>query len=124
MGNADSNCTEMRLEITDLENQIRQAKLIGRMDMKGTQEIDTEFGLKLGSSLLPVLVDLSEVDFLASIGMRTLISTARGVHNRGHKLVLLNPQPLVRESLVAAGFDQLIPMYDDFEAACAALLEP
>ncbi|MEB3164259.1 MAG: STAS domain-containing protein [Prochlorothrix sp.] len=112
----------MRLEITDLDHRILQAKLIGRMDMQGTQAIDTEFGLKLGSSLLPVLVDMSEVDFLASIGMRTLISTARGVHNRGHKLVLLNPQPLVKESLVAAGFDQLIPMYDDFEAACAALL--
>lgn len=111
----------MRLEITDLDNQIRKAKLIGRMDMKGTQAIDTEFSLKLGSSIFPVLVDLSEVDFLASIGMRTLISAARGVQNRGHRLVLLQPQPLVRESLVTAGFDQLIPIYDDFEEACAAL---
>lgn len=122
MESVDLDCRNMRLEITDLDHRILQAKLIGRMDMQGTQAIDTEFGLKLGSSLLPVLVDMSEVDFLASIGMRTLISTARGVHNRGHKLVLLNPQPLVKESLVAAGFDQLIPMYDDFEAACAALL--
>ncbi|MGA1474287.1 MAG: STAS domain-containing protein [Prochlorothrix sp.] len=113
----------MHLEITDLDNQVRQAKLTGRMDMKGTQAIDTEFTLKLGSCRLPVLVDLSGVDFLASIGMRTLVSAARGVENHGHKLVLLNPQPLVKEALVAAGFDQLIPICDDRDSALKLLTE-
>ena len=111
----------MKLDITTLDNQIRLAKLAGRMDMKGTQAIENEFTLKLGSSSLPVIVDMSEVDFLASIGMRTLISAARGVQNRGHQLVLLQPQPLVREALTAAGFDQLIPIYDDLETASTAV---
>lgn len=114
----------MKLDIIDLDNGIRQAKLIGRMDMKGTLEIDNEFALKIGSSSQPVVVDMSEVEFLVSLGMRTLISAARGVNNRGNKMVLLQPQPLVREALETAGFSQLIPMFDDLDEAIIALTAP
>ena len=114
----------MKLEINNLDNGIRQVKMIGRMDMKGTLEIDHDFSMKIGSSSQPVLVDMSEVDFLVSLGMRTLISAARGINNRGNKMVILKPQPLVREALEIAGFAQLIPMFDDLDEAIIALTAP
>jgi anti-sigma B factor antagonist len=111
----------MEMQITNLENGIKQIKLIGRMDLKGTNEIDNSFTFATSSSKTPVLVDMSEVEFLASIGMRTLLSNARVVERRGGKMVLFKPQPLVREALTTAGFDRLIPMIDDFDLACSEL---
>ena len=111
----------MQLEVSTLDSGIKQVKLIGRLDLKGTNEIDNQFSFSTSSGKTPVLVDLSEVDFLASIGMRMLISNARALERRGSKMVLLKPTPLVKEALVTAGFDELIPISDDFDAACATL---
>lgn len=111
----------MQFEISDLEGGIKQVKLIGRLDLTGTNEIDNRFTFAVSSGKTPVLVDMTDVEFLASIGMRLLLSNARALTRRGGKLVLLNPAPQVRETLVLAGFEQLIPMYDDFNEACEAL---
>ncbi|MBD1856094.1 MULTISPECIES: STAS domain-containing protein [Leptolyngbya] len=111
----------MQFEVTHLDNKIKQVKLIGRLDLKGTNEIDDAFSFAVGSSKTPTLIDMSEVEFIASIGMQMLISNTRSLAKRSSKLVLLNPTPLVREALVTAGFESLIPMYDDFDTACADL---
>jgi anti-anti-sigma factor len=111
----------MKFEATNLDNGIKLVKLVGRLDLKGTNEIDNLFTFNTSSGKAPVLVDLSEVDFLASIGMRMLLSNAKALTRRGSKMVLLKPIPLVREALVTAGFDELIPIYDDFDQASEAL---
>lgn len=111
----------MEMQITDLEGGIKQVKLVGRLDLKGTNDIDNSFTFATSSGSTPVLVDLSEVDFLASIGMRMLISNAKALGRRGSKMVLYNPTPLVKEALITAGFDELIPIFDDFDEATSAL---
>lgn len=111
----------MQFEITNLDNGIKLVKLVGRLDLKGTNEIDNSFTFAVSSGKTPTLVDMSEVEFLASIGMRLLLSNARALARRGSKLVLLKPTPLVRDALVTAGFEELIPMYDDFDVACEDL---
>ena len=108
----------MKLEVTILENGIRHAKLTGRMDLQGTNAVHEEFTLKLASGKDPVLIDLSGVDFLASLGLRTLLGTAKSVQQRGGKTVILKPTALVREVLVTAGIDKVIPIHDDFEEGC------
>jgi anti-sigma B factor antagonist len=62
-------------------------------------------------------VDLSEVNFIASIGMRTLISSAKAQAKRGGKIVLFNAQPMVREALETAGVNQVVPLFDDLNSA-------
>lgn len=111
----------MDMQITELDGGIKQIKLMGRLDLKGSNEIDNEFTFATSSSATPVLVDLSEVEFLASIGMRLLISNAKALSRRGSKMVLFNPTPLVKDALVTAGFDELIPIFDDRDDALSAL---
>ncbi len=94
---------------------------MGRLDLKGTNEIDNQFTFQTSSGSTPVLVDMSGVEFIASIGMRLLISNAKALSRRGSKLVLLSPTPLVREALTTSGFAEIIPMYDELEEAIAAL---
>ena len=112
----------MILEVEKLENDVVLVQLIGRLDMKGTMEIDDQFTFQTASKKAAVLVDMSQVEFIASIGMRTLLSNARAVEKRGGKMGLLSPVDLVKEALDTAGIGQLIPMYDDQETAVADLL--
>jgi anti-anti-sigma factor len=89
--------------------------------MDGTQAIEQKFTFQTTTRAGKYVVDLSGVSFLASIGIRMLITSARGQSGRGGKVVLAAPQPLVRNVLETAGIDKLVPMVDSVEAAQATL---
>jgi len=50
-----------------------------------------------------------------------LFTVAKALDRRGAKTVLLSPQPTVREVLVVAGFDQLMPIHEDEATALGFL---
>jgi anti-sigma B factor antagonist len=110
----------MQLDATDLPGDITRLALTGRLDFEGSQAIDHEFSYATTIRPRNIIVDLSGVTFLASIGIRLLITSARAQANRGGKLVLVAPQPMVRMVLETAGIDQLIPVVADVEAARAS----
>ena len=114
----------MAFAVSGLEEGIQLVKFTGRLDMQATNAMADQFAFSVGNGRASAIVDLSEVEFLASIGMRMLISGARGLNNRGKKMVLLNPTPSVKEALMTAGFDQLIPICDDIDEALSHLKEP
>ena|SRR5688572_5222184 len=112
----------MDLEYTELDNRIRLIKLNGKLDIVGTGEIETKFTGYCGGENVRVVVDLSEVEFLASIGIRLLTLTAKSVSSRGGKIVLLNPTPDVHHVLDVTGIPSMIPVYSHFESAETVLL--
>ncbi len=112
----------MQLQFNELHNGIRAIKLTGRLDIIGTGEIETKFAGYCSGEKVHVVVDVSEVDFLASIGIRLLVLTAKAVANRKGKMVLLNPNPNVLNVLDLAGIPSIIPIYSELESAEAVLL--
>lgn len=88
----------MAFDLSNLEDDVKLAKLTGRLDMQATNEMGDQFALSVGNSKGSAIVDLSEVTFLASIGMRMLISAARALNNRGRRMVLLSPTPEVKDA--------------------------
>lgn len=111
----------MELSIINRDDGILHVALVGRLDIMGTGEVENKFTFQTSTQKAAVLVDLSRVTFIASIGMRLLLSNARAQSQRGGLMVLFGAQPMVQEALQTAGFEQLIPMYHDLDAACAAL---
>ena len=111
----------MKLDISTLDNGVRLAKLSGKMDIQGVNQIGEEFSQKIGGAGIGTIVDMSEVSFIASLGMRTLLTAARDVMNHNGKLVILQPQDLVKEALTITGLTNLIPCYDNQDEAIAAL---
>lgn len=63
------------------------------------------------------VIDLSEVTFLASGGLATLIQAAQLVGERGHRLRLVVTTRAVRRPLQLTGSDQLFDMFEDLDAA-------
>ncbi|HSL46493.1 MAG TPA: STAS domain-containing protein [Anaerolineales bacterium] len=112
----------MDIEYSELNNNIRLIKLKGKLDITGTGEIETRFAEYCRGENVRVVVDVSEVDFLASIGIRLLTLTAKSVASRGGRMVLLNPTPDVHHVLEITGIPAMIPICSHFEAAETILL--
>lgn len=117
----DEGVSHMGLEYTKLENGFHLLKLSGRLDIIGTGEIETKFAGYCAVEKGRVLVELSGVDFLASIGIRLLVVNAKAVAARGGRMILLNPSRDVGKVLEIAGIPAIIPMYDNLESALAVL---
>jgi anti-anti-sigma factor len=111
----------MELTTEDLPHGLQKIVLSGRMDSAGTQEIEIRFAALTATRPARIIVDFSRVSFLASAGIRRLVSNAKTLARSGGRMVLAGPQPLVEEVLKLGGIDSLIPLYADVDAACAGL---
>jgi anti-anti-sigma factor len=109
----------MEAYLSNLESGVKLIQLIGSLDMQGTNEVNLKFTVYASAKKAAVVVDLSQVDYLASIGLRLLITSARALQQRGGKMVLLNPSPGVARVLSLSGFETIIPVFTDLDAACA-----
>lgn len=114
----------MKLEIIDLENDVRLIKLIGTLDLTGTYSIEVEFVRSCEGDNTYLLVDLAEVDYISSIGVHMLIRTANSIAGRGGKMAFLSPHQNVLEVLELTGIPQRIPIYSDLELAKLGVLAP
>ena len=112
----------MNLQFNELENGIRLIKFIGALDLTGSYGIEVEFVRQCQGDNVRMLVDLSEVEYISSIGVHMLVNAANSIARRGGKIALLNPQRDVMDVLEMIGIPQIIPIYSDLESAKAGLL--
>src|SRR5579862_2332425 len=110
----------MAIVVEELENDLTFVRLSGRIDVAGAVDIEMPMNV-VGGSRSWVVVDLSEVDFMASLGLRCLVQCAKAVQARRGKLVLLAPQPIVAEVITTSGIDELVPVYQLHAEAVAAV---
>jgi anti-sigma B factor antagonist len=111
----------MDIQYSEIKN-IRLIKLVGTLNIMGVNAIEIKFTGYCSGENARVLVDLSEVDFMASIGIRLLTTNAKSLLSRSGRMVLLNPILSVRETLDMTGIPNIIPIYENFESAEAVLL--
>ena len=111
----------MEMRLSEVEDNAVKVTLHGRLDTTGVSGIETRFAA--ATARKNALVDLTEVSFLASMGIRMLISAARTLRQSGHKLVLVGPQSLVGEVLENAGLGQIVPIAADERAALQLLAQ-
>lgn len=108
----------MRLEQVSLPGDALLVKLTGPMDIAGAGEIETPFTVISGKHN-KVIVDLTNVTFLASIGIRVLVKAARTIGNRQGRFVIFGPTDEARRVLRSTGIDTIIPVVADEAAAIA-----
>ncbi|GAB4462906.1 MAG: hypothetical protein Kow0070_22590 [Anaerolineales bacterium] len=111
----------MKLDYSELENGIRLIKLEGRLDLNGTYSIEVQFVNRCAGDGVRVLVDLSGVNYVSSVGIPMLVNTAKSVVSRGGKMAFLNPQENVTKVLDLVGVSNVIPIYYDQKTAVESL---
>lgn len=114
----------MSISHKDVGDNLRRIVITGNLDLPGTDGVAAQLTELTAAPKKGVVVDLSSVRFLASIGIRALITSAKAVHKRGGKMVLVvNDGSTVRMSLEATGVEELIPVFNntaDAERAAVA----
>ena len=114
----------MSISYNDVSDNLRRIAISGRLDMEGTDSVAPQLVELTAAPKKGVVVDLSAVRFLASIGIRALLVSAKAVQERGGRMVLVvNEGSTVNMSLKATGIDELIPIFNntsDAERAAVA----
>src|SRR4029079_1530429 len=102
----------MEIEVLVTEN-IARVKLRGRLDTPGVDKIESKFS----TSVLPdgknTVVDLREVSFIASMGLRMFIAIAKQLRRRNARMVLFAPQAQVNEVFHTVLLREIVPIVAD-----------
>lgn len=98
----------MDLDITPLGDRLVKVVLNGRLDTQGVDRVETRFISAIVPGANNAVVDLSQVSFVASMGIRMLVATARNLKVRQAKLALYGAQEAVSEVFEAAALHKII----------------
>jgi anti-sigma B factor antagonist len=102
----------------DQPKTIRRISLDGRLDADSVKQAEAEFNVAVASGP-NVIVDLSKVGFIASLGIRMLVAASQKQSELGGKLVLVGPDEMTMRILKTTGIDQLIPVRASLNEAVA-----
>lgn len=100
----------MDMQVSEIGGNVTCIRLNGRLDAPGADSIDTRFTAAVVTQARDAVIDLSGVSFVASMGIRLLIASARGLRLKGANLILFGAQELVYSALDQAALDQIIPI--------------
>ncbi len=92
----------------------------GRLDAAGARALETEWKQQIAAGNTRLLVDLKDVRYISSTGLRTLLAAARSAKKHGGTLKLCGLTTRVREIFEVAGFDrvfEIFPTYGQAEKA-------
>lgn len=89
----------------------------GRLDTFGASKMDEALKKFIKKDDIHVIIEMNDVQYLSSVGIRVLLATFRMLKKRGGELYLsdINPYPL--EVLEMAGFDEIFSIHDTKEKA-------
>src|SRR5258706_12543011 len=102
----------MEIEIFLTEN-IARVKLRGRLDTLGVDKIETKFTGAVVPDGRNTVVDLREVSFIASMGLRLFIAVAKQLRRRNARMVLFAPQAQVNEGVQTVLLRDIMPLVAD-----------
>jgi anti-anti-sigma factor len=83
--------------------------LTGRLDISGAEVVALPLATLSGSKN-SLVIDMAGVTFLASLGLRHLVSASKAVRRRNGRLVLLNPTASVVEIIETSHLTDLLPV--------------
>jgi anti-anti-sigma factor len=111
----------MQLTVIRADDSITHVAMLGRLDVHGVNAIQDRFVFNTTARHKATLVDISQVTFIASLGMGMLISAAKALQRQGVKMVLLAPTSMIQHALQTAGIDHVIPIAQAEEEALQLL---
>lgn len=83
-------------------------RLSGRLDTLSTKSFDGQMADVMSGSAGAIVIDMSDVDFVASAGLRSLLTTAKQLRVANRDLALSGLRPSVREVFDISGFSTIL----------------
>jgi anti-sigma B factor antagonist len=107
---------------TDTEDQAPVVVVAGEIDMATAPMLERELTAAIGAGDGAVVLDLCDVTFFDSSGLRAAIVAHRDLHDQGRRLaVACDPQGHVRRTFGLAGVTEMLDLHPSRAAALADL---
>ncbi len=94
----------------------------GRLDHEAARPLETAISRFVEDGETSILIELAEVNYVSSAGLRAILIGAKQIQGAGGKLALCSLSEHVREVFDLSGFSTILDIRDDRDAALAALV--
>ncbi len=105
------------ITVIESADTFTHVQIIGPLDMAGVGSIDLKLTAATATRRKHTILDLTEVPFMASLGMGLLVQIARALNAREQRLILLTPSDTVAIAIRTSRLDTVMPIADSLEAA-------
>lgn len=102
------------------KDDVTVVALAGRFDAQSAGDAEDTLKTALEADAKKILVDMSQVEYISSAGLRVLLSTAKKLAGVSGKLVLCGLKPYVREVFEVAGFTTIFMILPDVDEGVKA----
>ena len=107
-----------QIEITKLETYLLARLRCIELDEQHTSDMQKKIQEATEQAPeLPIILDMSEVNFLPSLSIGALVSLMKNAKQRQQRFILIGLQPEVRQTLAICRLDKLFEIYDTLETA-------
>jgi len=109
----------MKIDHT-IQDGVSVIAITGEIDGLSAPELETQLGQITENGATNIVLDLSEVPYISSAGLRVIISTAKFLRGNG-TMVLASLRNEVQEILSMVGFDTILGIFDDVPTAVQSI---
>jgi anti-sigma B factor antagonist len=113
--------SSLECKFEEIHSGIGRVYLAGRLDVPGVNEVQLKFPVYASTQRGPVIVDLSEVTLITSMGLGMLLTNARTLKSHGARMVLLSPPADVEKVINMACVAEYLPIEHDLSIALRRL---
>ena len=106
---------------TEIAGDVLIVTLPDRVDAARLKDIEGSFANHVAEHRGRVLVDMSKVDFMASLGLRMLLIQQKELQHKGSDLRLSGLQPQIADVFRKTRFDSMFTLYPDRDSALQAM---
>jgi len=107
--------------LTENVNGLAVVSLKGRLDINTHGQLEAELNALAGKGQTKVLVDVKDLDYISSAGLRVLLSGAKQFKKINGTIALASLAPTVRQVFEISGFSSIFPLYASREEALAKI---
>jgi anti-anti-sigma factor len=111
----------VRFEIVELGPAGQKIVMTGRLDATSVGTIETGLTAAVAAGGKNVVIDLTALEFISSLGIRLLLSATRPLGRRGLKLAMFGAQPMVADVLEAMALGEILPLVATEDEALARI---
>ena len=98
---------------TDVDGPIATVRLTGELDISGAEEIERTIEEVERSATGNLVIDLRELEFMDSTGLRMILSADARARDRGSELILVRGPETVHRVFRMAALDRRLRFVDD-----------
>ncbi|WOO42427.1 STAS domain-containing protein [Rubellicoccus peritrichatus] len=102
----------MQIRVFQADQSLTHLALQGRMDSPNVQRIENGFLALTAGRGKSSIIELEDVSFMVSVGMRMLIEAAKGLKSADQQFILVGPKGLVEDALRIAKLDTIFTIVE------------